>query len=108
VSFSLGQLGGFVCCWDKHTVFHAAAHAQRAADFLHKLQPVIAEQDNRPITLLPGLIAKTLPEALTRPFHFPSSQPWYFWTRGPGLFLLLPFSWRPHSADIFYASLRKV
>jgi hypothetical protein len=63
VSVSLGQLGGFVCCWDKHTVFHAAAHAQRAADFLHKLQPVIAEQDNRPITLLPGLIAKTLPEA---------------------------------------------
>jgi hypothetical protein len=30
--------------------------------FCNKLQPVIAEQDNRPITLLPGLIAKTLPE----------------------------------------------
>ena len=27
---------------DKRAIFHAAAHAQRAADFLHSLQPVSA------------------------------------------------------------------
>ena len=31
---------------DKRAIFTAAAHAQRAADFLHGLQPVIDEDDN--------------------------------------------------------------
>ena len=30
---------------DKRAIFTAAAHAQRAADFLHGLQPVIDEDD---------------------------------------------------------------
>jgi antirestriction protein ArdC len=46
---------------DKRAIFHAAAHAQRAADFLHKLQPAAAEQHDRPIAPLPHVIAKNLP-----------------------------------------------
>jgi len=30
---------------DKRAIFSAAAHAQRAADFLHGLQPLIDEED---------------------------------------------------------------
>ena len=40
---------------------------------------------------------------LTRPFHFPSRQPWGFYTGRAGLLLLLPISWRRHSGDVLYA-----
>jgi antirestriction protein ArdC len=34
---------------DKRAIFSAAAHAQRAADFLHGLQPVIEEEPQQAV-----------------------------------------------------------
>jgi antirestriction protein ArdC len=39
---------------DKRAIFHAAAHAQRAADFLHKLLPAAEQENDLPIAALPG------------------------------------------------------
>jgi antirestriction protein ArdC len=48
---------------DKRAIFHAAAHAQRAADFLHKLQPEAGEGDECPIAPLPPAVAAIPAEA---------------------------------------------
>ena len=46
---------------DKRAIFHAAAHAQRAADFLHKLQPGTVPETERPIAALPAVITDNFP-----------------------------------------------
>jgi antirestriction protein ArdC len=48
---------------DKRAIFQAAAHAQRAADFLHQLQPTAGEGDERPIAPLPPAVAAIPAEA---------------------------------------------
>jgi antirestriction protein ArdC len=46
---------------DKRAIFHAAAHAQRAADFLHKLQPGTVPESELPIAALPAVITDNFP-----------------------------------------------
>ncbi|WP_231119264.1 hypothetical protein [Rhodovulum sp. MB263] len=46
--FNVEQIEGLkVLKDDKRAIFSAAAHAQRAADYLHGLQPVIDEEDSK-------------------------------------------------------------
>ena len=46
---------------DKRAIFHAAAHAQRAADLLHKLQPGTVPESELPIAALPAVITDNFP-----------------------------------------------
>jgi antirestriction protein ArdC len=46
---------------DKRAIFHAAAHAQRAADYLHNLQPAAVDENDLPIAPLPAVVTDNFP-----------------------------------------------